>query len=86
MIRKKKAAISFIEEFESFATWDGTKHFFIFEKDGGMVTLMKYPDETITYHWMTLSLCDLREIIICDVYEYIWENRKVINQSLKVLS
>lgn len=83
MIRKKKETIQFIAEFEHFAEWDGSKHYFTFQKDGGTVTIMKYEDGTITYHRMTLALCDLKEIIICDVYEYLWKNRKLINQSLK---
>jgi hypothetical protein len=83
MIRNKKDTILFITEFEKFAEWDGNKHCFTFKKDGGTVTLMKCQDGTITYHRMTLALCDLKEIIICDVYEYLWNNRKHINKFLK---
>jgi hypothetical protein len=83
MIRKKQDAINFVNEFESFAEWDGRKYYFAFQKDGGTVTLMKYEDETITYHRMTLSLCDIKEIILVDVYEYLWVNRKLINKGLK---
>jgi len=72
-----------IEEFETFAKWDGEKHYFVFQKYGGTVTIMKHDDGTITYHRMTLELCDIKEIIIIDVYEYIWKNRKLINQALK---
>lgn len=83
MIRKKKDAIDFVKDFESFSKWDGVKHYFSFQKDGGTVTLMKYEDETITYHRMTLALCDVKEIILVDVYEYLWVNRKLINKGLK---
>jgi hypothetical protein len=83
MIRNKKDTILFITEFEEFAEWDGNKHNFTFQKDGGTVTLIKYQDGTITYHRMTLALCDIKEIIIVDVYEYLWKNRKHINKFLK---
>jgi hypothetical protein len=83
MIRRKQDVIDFVKVFESFAEWDGEKYYFTFQKDGGRVTLMKYEDETITYHRMTLSLCDLKEIILVDVYEYLWSNRKLINKRLK---
>lgn len=84
MIKRKKDTWRFITDFEAFAKWDGTKFYFAFEKDGGTVTLMKYEDDTITYHRMNSVLCDIKEIVICDVYEYIWSNRKAINQALKV--
>jgi hypothetical protein len=83
VIRKKQDVIDFVKEFESFSEWDGAKYYFTFQKDGGTVTLMKYEDGTITYHRMTLALCDLKEIILVDVYEYLWANRKLINKELK---
>jgi hypothetical protein len=83
LIRKKNDVIDFEREFETYSKWDGEKHYFSFQKDGGMVTLMKHKDGTITYHRMTLALCDLKEIILVDVYEYLWANRKLINKGLK---
>jgi hypothetical protein len=82
MIRKKKDVFEFVNLFETFSEWDGTKYFFTFKKDEGTVTLMKYDDETITYHRMNESFCDIKEIIIVDVYEYLWKNRKYINKVL----
>lgn len=83
MIKSKKDVIRFVNGFEEYAYWDGTKHYFTFKKEEGIVTLMKYEDETITYHRMNVAFCDIKEIIICDVYEYIWANRKAINLSIK---
>jgi hypothetical protein len=84
VIKRKKDTWRFIKDFEVFAHWDESKHYLVFEKDGGTVTLMKYVDGSITYHRKNLKLWDLKEIVICDVYEYIWVNRKAINQALKV--
>jgi hypothetical protein len=84
MIRKKKDCIDFERNFETYSSWDGVKYFFTFEKEGGSVTLMKYEDGTITYHRVNESFCDIKEIILVDVYEYLWKNRKYINKTLKI--
>jgi hypothetical protein len=85
MIRKKTDVIEFLERFESVSEWDGEKHFLKYTKELGKVTLMKYEDGTITYHRINDSFCDIKEIIIVDVYEYLWKNRKYINKSLKIM-
>jgi hypothetical protein len=85
MIRKKKDVFQFVERFASYSNWDGIKYYFVFQKYKGTVTLMKYQDDTVTYHRMNELICDIKEIIIVDVYEYLWKNRKYINQQLKNL-
>jgi hypothetical protein len=83
MIRMKKDVFQFVDEFESFSKWDGSKFYFIFPKESGTVTLMKYDDQTITYYRKNELFCDVKEIIIVDVYEYLWKNRKYINKVYK---
>jgi hypothetical protein len=82
LIKRKSDIQDLLSKFCLYAKWDGIKYYLTFEKDGGTVTLMMYEDGTITYHRVNESFCDLREIILVDVYEYLWKNRKYINKIL----
>lgn len=87
MIRRKKEIPDFISNFETYADWDGTKYYLTLNTVNpmGTLTLIKYPDEVITFHRKNELYWDIKEIkadpdMLTDI---IWGFRKAINQSIK---
>lgn len=87
MIRRKKEITDFIKNFEIYADWDGSKHYLSINtlNPNGTLTIMKYHNQTFTYHRKNDLYWDINEIeaendILIDI---IWGFRKAINQSIK---
>jgi hypothetical protein len=87
IIKSKDNIREFLDSFDSFSQWDGTKHYFHFE-DGlpsGSITLMKYPDGTFTLYQKNKYFWDTKEQPHCigELLSKLWCYRKRINESLK---
>jgi hypothetical protein len=88
MIIKSKANIRvFLDSFQVFSQWDGTKHYFQFE-DGlpsGSITLMKYPDGTFTLYQKNKYFWDTKEqpYSTGELLSKLWYYRKHLNTSIK---
>jgi hypothetical protein len=88
MIIKSKANIrEFLDSFEDFSQWDGTKHYFLFH-DGlpdGFITLMKYPEGSFTIYQKNKYFWDTKEQphSIGELLSKLWYYRKRMNESLK---
>lgn len=96
IIRKREVA-AFIKRFEEFGRHDGCKYYLVIETVApkGTLTIMKYDlakcdptlkGESFTYHRTNESFSDIKEIPIDidTLKDMIWQNRKAINQALKV--
>lgn len=81
-ITRKRDVIHFIKEFEEFAQFDGLKHYFAFDND--TVTLMKYHNNIFTFNRINDLFCDIDETQIPDIEKFVWENRRLINESIMI--
>lgn len=90
-IRKKNDIEKRLTAFENWTKFDenGKKHYFVFEdvERNGIWTLMKYRDGVFTLHGRGETYCDRGEKVLKgeDLTDFIWNNRKQINKSLKAV-
>lgn len=76
-IKSHKDADHFLYVFERYAKWDGSKHYI---KLPG-ITLMKYPDNSYTFHRKNESFEDIKEWPLDHIT--IYKNRSIINAYIK---
>lgn len=89
VIRSKKDAGSFMDQFEEKALLDeaGGKLFFVFadRERGGIWTLMSYRNGGWTVHGKGDAYCDEGETVMTkdEVQNFIWKHRAAINKALQ---
>jgi hypothetical protein len=86
IIKKKENILEFLENFSLFAARDFHKDYFVFRsKHGGVITLMKYNDNSFSYHRKNEMYWDLYETPFDEVIKierFVWEHRKGINKKI----
>lgn len=90
MIKKKIDIPALLDNFSQFADYDGAKFYFVFrDKDNrqsnGIITLMRYSDDSWTYHGRGDTYCDNGETSVSDdeLIAFVWYHRAEINRILK---
>ena len=88
-ITAKHHVHAFINAFILLSTFDdhGKKHYLVFsdKNRGGQLTLMRYPDQTWSFHGVGDSYCDPEETYVTtdELQHLVWEHRAAINRKLK---
>jgi hypothetical protein len=87
IIKSKENIREFLNCFEVFSQWDGTKDYFLFT-DGlpeGSITLMKYPDGTFTLYQKNKYFWDTKEQPqeMSELVRKLWYYRRHVNLSIK---
>jgi hypothetical protein len=82
VIRRKADVDAFLDRFTHIASWDGEKYYLLLEdqRNEGEITLMKYPDGSLTMYRKNVSYWDIQELPL-DRKE-IWKHRKELNKQL----
>lgn len=87
MIRRKRDSLDFIKDFETYADWDGDKYYISLKttNPNGTLTLMKYKDDSFTYHRKNDLYWDVTEITADNemLTDIIWGFRKAINECIR---
>lgn len=87
IFKSKKDIENWLTIFKDYASFDGDKHYFVFDdKDrGGVLTLMLYEDGRFTLHGRGEAYCDdaENEIDNDDLVSFLWKNRKSVHEILK---
>lgn len=88
-IRNKKDIRLFMEKFDTLTDFDryGEKHYFVFKDKfkGGIITVMKYPNQAFTFHAKGENYCDEQETLLDETHlvNLLWEHRKHVNESIR---
>jgi hypothetical protein len=88
-ILSKRDITAFIDSFVSYSDYDslGVKHYLVCSDKtrDGQITLMRYADNTWSYHGLGDTYCDACETTLSslELERFIWENRAAINTKLK---
>ncbi|MDQ1003939.1 hypothetical protein QFZ28_004339 [Neobacillus niacini] len=87
VIKRKKEAVTFLDNFTKYANFDGQKYYLTLETDNpnGTLTIMKYNNGEFTYHRKNELYWDIKEIKtdIDMLTDIIWGFRKAINECIK---
>lgn len=90
-VKTKKDIQQKLNTFADWAEFDtvGKKHYFVFKdtKRNGLWTIMQYQDGLVTRHGRGEDYSDNGEEVLSEkqCVDFLWENRKYVNESLKEL-